>query len=257
VDVALPPLVPTVGVGEIAFWSADEEGVGDTDGEELVLAGAFLAVVFFGVGRGRGLGPQDGVGIALGVAFGLLLGVAVGVTVGVAVGVAEGVAVAVAVGVPVAVITGVAVGVTVGEAVIVEASAGLSVSAVADGAHVAPDFGCLPGELPGLGEFPFPELAPETGVPLPAGLPPPVPKTLLKDEETAVLNGGTVNPAVTTNATAAAASAGRSHAPKPGPSSRALLRPRVPPCPRAAPPLRPPGVYAPHSGTPSIRSNRT
>jgi hypothetical protein len=145
-------------------------------------------------------------------------------------------------------------GVAVGVAVTVDVAAGRSESAVADGAHEAPDFGCWPWELPGLGEFPAPELALPEGVPPPVVLPPPVPKTLLKDEETAVLNGGTVNPAVTMNATAAAASAGRSHAPKPGWASGGLL-PRL--CPCAAPPPLAPDLCAPHSGTPSILSNRT
>jgi hypothetical protein len=177
------------------------------------------------------------------------------VAVGVTVAVAVGVTVAVAVGMTVAVAVGVTTGLIVGVAVIVDAAAGLSVSAVADGAHVAPDFGCWLWEPPGLGEFPAPELAPAEAVPAPVVLPPPVPKTLLKDEETAVRNGGTVNPAVTTNATAPAASAGRSHAPKPRPVSRAPLPPRDPRSPGAA--LWPPALYAPHSGTPSILSNRT
>jgi hypothetical protein len=136
----------------------------------------------------------------VGVAFGVLLGVTVEVAVGVTVAVAVGVTVAVAVGMTVAVAVGVTTGLIVGVAVIVDAAAGLSVSAVADGAHVAPDFGCWLWEPPGLGEFPAPELAPAEAVPAPVVLPPPVPKTLLKDEETAVRNGGTVNPAVTTNA---------------------------------------------------------
>jgi hypothetical protein len=255
VDEALAPLALTVGVGRIALWSADEDGAGDADGEELTFV--FLIAGLVGVTRGLGLGPQDGVALAVGVAFGVVFGVAVGVAVGVTVEVAVGVTVAVAVGVAVALAVGVAIALSVGVAVIADVAAGPSVSAVADDGHEAPDVGCWPWELPGFGEFPPPVLAPAEAVPAPVVLPPPVPKTLLKDEETAVLNGGTVNPAVTINATAAAASAGRSHAPKPGPVSRARLPPGVPPCPCAAPSLRPPDLYAPHSGTPSILSNRT
>lgn len=256
-DEALAPLALTVGVGGITLGSADEDGAGDADGEELTFV--FLIAGLVGVTRGLGLGPQDGVALAVGVAFGVLFGVAVGVVVGVTVevAVAVGVTVALAVGVAVALAVGVAIALSVGVAVIADVAAGPSVSAVADDGHEAPDVGCWPWELPGFGEFPPPEVAPAEAVPAPVVLPPPVPKTLLKDEETAVLNGGTVNPAVTTNATAAAASAGRSHAPKPGPVSRARLRPLVPSCSCAAPPLRPPDLYAPHSGTPSILSNRT
>jgi hypothetical protein len=48
-DEALAPLALTVGVGELAFWSADEDGVGDTVGEELASAFVFLVAALVGV----------------------------------------------------------------------------------------------------------------------------------------------------------------------------------------------------------------